>query len=101
MENIFTNVFFEKEEANFLDNFRANIPLLENPIKQAIAFAVINRSMTRKITMGHFGHTQALVYASDPERIKRNRSLEDQLKKYLKKYYLNTIMLFSTINKTI
>ena len=26
MENIFTNVFFEKEEANFLDNFRANIP---------------------------------------------------------------------------
>lgn len=75
MENIFTNVFFEKEEANFLDNFRANITMLENPIKQAIAFTVINRSMTRKITMGHFGHTQALVYASDPERIKRNRSL--------------------------
>lgn len=75
MENTFTNVFFEKEEASFLDNFRANIPLLNNPIKQAIAFSVINRSMTRKITMGHFGHTQALVYASDPERIKRNRSL--------------------------
>jgi adenine-specific DNA-methyltransferase len=80
MENTFTNVFFEKEEAEFLDNFRANIPLLENPIKQAIAFAVINRSMTRKITMGHFGHTQALVYASDPERIKRNRSLVRPIK---------------------
>lgn len=75
IERTFTNVFFEKEEAAFLDNFRANITQLENPIKQAIAFAVINRSMTRKITMGHFGHTQALVYASDPERIKRNRSL--------------------------
>jgi adenine-specific DNA methylase len=75
IENTFTNVFFEKEEARLLDNFRANIQLLENPIKQAIAFAVINRSMTRKITMGHFAHTQALVYASDPERIKRNRSL--------------------------
>jgi adenine-specific DNA-methyltransferase len=75
IENTFTNVFFEKEEAQFLDNFRANIPMLENPIKQAIAFAVINRSMTRKITMGHFGHTQALIYAADPERIKRNRSL--------------------------
>jgi len=75
MENTFTNVFFEREEAEFLDNFRANISLLNNPIKQAVAFAVINRSMTRKITMGHFGHTQALVYASDPERIKRNRSL--------------------------
>lgn len=75
MENTFTNVFFEKDEAEFLDNFRANIPLLENTFKQAIAFTVMNRSMTRKITMGHFGHTQALIYANDPERIKRNRSL--------------------------
>jgi len=75
IENTFVNVFFEKEEAVFLDNFRANIPFLENLTKQALAFAVINRSMTRKITMGHFGHTQALVYANDPERIKRNRSL--------------------------
>ncbi|MCX6278288.1 MAG: DNA adenine methylase [Bacteroidetes bacterium] len=78
--NTFTNVFFEKDEAEFLDNFRANIPLIDNSIKQAIAFAVINRSMTRKITMGHFGHTQALVYASDPERIKRNRSLVRPIK---------------------
>lgn len=75
IENIFTNVFFEKEEANFLDNFRANISLLTNIYKQALAYTVINRSMTRKITMGHFGHTQALAYANDPERIKRNRSL--------------------------
>jgi len=75
IENIFTNVFFEKAEAQFLDNFRANIPTLKNTFKQALAYAVINRSLTRKITMGHFGHTQALVYASDPERIKRNRSL--------------------------
>jgi len=89
-ESIFTNVFFEREEALFLDNFRANIPLLEGREKQAIAFAVMNRSMTRKITMGHFAHTQALVYANDPERIKRNRSLvrpikeifEDILPKY-------------------
>lgn len=80
MENTFTNVFFEKEEAEFLDNFRANIPLLDNIFKQALAFSVINRSMTRKITMGHFGHTQALVYANDPERIKRNRSLIRPLK---------------------
>lgn len=80
MENTFTNVFFEKEEAEFLDNFRANIPLLDSTIKQAIAFTVINRSLTRKITMGHFAHTQALVYASDPERIKRNRSLVRPIK---------------------
>lgn len=80
IENTFTDVFFEKEEAQFLDNFRANIPLLGNKFKQALAFTVINRSMTRKITMGHFGHTQALVYASDPERIKRNRSLVRPIK---------------------
>jgi adenine-specific DNA methylase len=75
MEQVYTDVFFEREEAVFIDNFRANIPLLESPYKQAMAFAVMNRSLTRKITMGHFGHTQALVYASDPKRIKRNRSL--------------------------
>ena len=75
MEKMFTDVFFEREESVFIDNFRANISLLENPYKQALAFTVINRSLTRKITMGHFGHTQALVYAANPERIKRNRSL--------------------------
>jgi adenine-specific DNA methylase len=75
MENVFTNVFFEREEAIFIDNFRANIQFLDNPYKQALAFTVMNRSLTRKITMGHFAHTQALVYAADPERIKRNRSL--------------------------
>lgn len=80
MESIYTNVFFEKEEAEFLDNLRANIPLLNNSFKQALAYTIINRSMTRKVTMGHFGHTQALRYASDPERIKRNRSLVRPLK---------------------
>jgi len=75
MEQIFTDVFFDREEAVFIDNFRANIPILNNSYKQALAFAVMNRSLTRKITMGHFGHTQALVYAANPERIKRNRSL--------------------------
>lgn len=36
--------------------------------------------MTRKVTMGHFAHTQALVYAADPARVKRNRSLIRPLK---------------------
>jgi adenine-specific DNA methylase len=75
MGNIFTGVFFEREESEFIDNFRANIELLDNQYKQALAFTIMNRSLTRKITMGHFAHTQALVYAADPERIKRNRSL--------------------------
>ncbi len=74
-QDIFTDVFFEREECIFLDNFRANIELLENKYKKSLAFTIINRSMTRKVTMGHFSHTQALNYASDPERIKRNRSL--------------------------
>lgn len=30
--------------------------------------------------MGHFGHSQALIYASNPERIKRNRSLSRTIK---------------------
>ena len=75
MDDVFTGIFFQKEDAEFIDNFRANIPRLGNGYKQALAFAAMNRSLTRKITMGHFGHTQALVYANNPERVKRNRSL--------------------------
>lgn len=40
--------------------------------------------MTRKVTMGHFAHTQALKYAADPIRIKRNRSLVRPLKDIFK-----------------
>lgn len=80
IERTFTDIFFERNESKFLDNFRANIPQLSNAYKQALAFTIMNRSMTRKITMGHFGHTKALAYANDPDRIKRNRSLVRPLK---------------------
>lgn len=75
METLYANLFFYPEEAAFLDSFRSNIPLLQNKYKQSLALSVMCRSMTRKVTMGHFAHTQALVYAADPARIKRNRSL--------------------------
>ncbi|MCH5346725.1 MAG: DNA adenine methylase [Muribaculaceae bacterium] len=80
METLFTDLFFVRDETRFLDAFRSNIHLLENEYKQSLAFAVINRAMTRKVTMGHFAHTQALVYAADPQRIKRNRSLIRSIK---------------------
>lgn len=63
MRQTFTDVFFTAEQSFFLDNFRANINLLENPYKRALAFAVMNRSITRKILMGHFAHSQVLKYA--------------------------------------
>lgn len=50
----FTDIFFIEEQSAFLDNFRANINLLENPFKKALAFAVMNRSISRKILMGHY-----------------------------------------------
>lgn len=80
IDTLFTNIFFEQSEALFLDNFKANIALLDNPYKQALAYSIINRSMTRKITMGHFAHTQALNYANNAARIKRNSSLARPLK---------------------
>lgn len=75
MEELYTNLFFTEDETSFLDSFRSNIRFLGNEYKKALAFSIMNRAMTRKVTMGHFAHTQALVYASDPNRIKRNRSL--------------------------
>lgn len=80
MEKLFANLFFLPEEAIFIDSFRSNIRFLNNKYKEALALSVMCRSMTRKVTMGHFAHTQALVYAADPCRIKRNRSLTRPLK---------------------
>lgn len=80
IQQTFTDIFFIKEQSAFLDNFRANINLLENPFKKALAFAVMNRSISRKILMGHFAHSQALVYANTPIRVKRNPSIARPLK---------------------
>lgn len=74
MQKLFTDIFFIEEETKFLDSFRSNIALLE-PQKQSLAFALINRAITRKVTMGHFAHTSALKYANKIERIKRNPNL--------------------------
>lgn len=80
MESLFTDLFFTREEAAFADSFRSNVPKLDHPYKQSLALAVMCRSMTRKVTMGHFAHTQSLNYAADPARVKRNRSLIRPLK---------------------
>ena len=81
MEKLFSNLFFYPEEAALLDSFRSNVPRLQNTFKQSLSLSIMCRSMTRKVTMGHFAHTQALVYAADPVRVKRNRSLIRPLKK--------------------
>nr|WP_302828916.1 DNA adenine methylase [uncultured Bacteroides sp.] len=75
MQKLFAGLFFVPEEAAFADSFRSNIHRLDNSYKRALALSVMCRSMTRKVTMGHFAHKQALVYAADSTRIKRNRSL--------------------------
>jgi len=80
METLFSGLFFTQEESSFADSFRSNVCKLDNKYKQALALSVMCRSMTRKVTMGHFAHTQALVYAADTARIKRNRSLIRPLK---------------------
>lgn len=75
MEDLFANIFFSVDEARFLDSFRLNVRTLDDPYKQALALTVMCRSLTRKVTMGHFAHTQALKYALSPARVRRNRSL--------------------------
>lgn len=74
MKKLFTDIFFIEEETEFLDSFRSNIEILEKE-KQPLAFSIINRSITRKVTMGHFAHTSALNYANKIDRIKRNPNL--------------------------
>lgn len=80
IEDLYSDLFFLAEEAAFADSFRSNVHKLSSQYKQALALSIMCRSMTRKVTMGHFAHTQALAYASDPIRIKRNRNLIRPLK---------------------
>jgi len=83
IESLYTDLFFEREESVFLDNCRANINFLENEYKRSLAICLLNRSLQRKITMGHFAHTQALIYAADKERVKRNPNLARPIKAIL------------------
>jgi len=71
----FKDVFFTESECVFLDDFRANVELLDCPYKRALALAVMCRSLTRKTIMGHFAHLQAIPYARNPLRVKRNPSI--------------------------
>lgn len=80
MQKLFSGLFFIPEDAALADSFRSNVYRLDNVYKQALSLTIMCRSMTRKVTMGHFAHTQALVYAADPARVKRNRSLARPLK---------------------
>ena len=81
IEKTFSGIFFEQNQAQFLDNFRANIDLLENENKKSLAFTIMNRALTRKIILGHFAHLRALEYSRKPHRVKRNPSIIQPIKK--------------------
>ncbi len=80
IEDIFTGIFFEIDQARFLDNFRANVNLLDDKYKKSLALTVMNRALTRKILLGHFAHLSALRYSKDPLRIKRNPTIARPIK---------------------
>ena len=80
IEDVFTNIFFERDQSHFLDNFRANVNLLDNEYKKSLAITIMNRALTRKVLLGHFAHLSALRYSKDPMRIKRNPAIVRPLK---------------------
>lgn len=75
IESLYNGLFFNIEDCKFADSLRSNVHKLDGEYKQSLALCIMCRSMTRKVTMGHFAHTKALEYAANAERIKRNRSL--------------------------
>ncbi len=78
MQKLFTDKFLKASETKLLDQFRANAELLP-PLKRSLALAIMNRALTRKVIMGHFAHLQAINYANQPARIKRNPSIAKPL----------------------
>lgn len=80
IDDEFSGVFFEKEQSRFLDSFRANVNLLRNEYKISLAFTVMNRALTRKVSLGHFSHLKALEYSRELERVRRNPSIARPIK---------------------
>ena len=82
METQFKDLFFNEEDCKFLDAFRSNVDFYFHGDfnRTALALAIMDRAMTRKVTMGHFAHTKAMEYSSNPDRLKRNPSLGTPLK---------------------
>ena len=80
IEDVFTDVFFERDQSQFLDQFRANISLLDNEFKKSLALTIMCRALTRKILLGHFAHLSALRYSKDEKRIRRNPTIAKPLK---------------------
>lgn len=74
IESLYTNLFFNENDAQFLDSFRSYIDELSN-YKQNLALTIMLRAMTRKVPLGHFAHTKTMEYSSNADRIKRNKSL--------------------------
>lgn len=54
MEHHFANVFYTKEECQFLDNLHANIVELNDVYKQSLAYAAAVRTCIQKIPGGKF-----------------------------------------------
>ncbi|MCC6681227.1 MAG: DNA adenine methylase [Phycisphaeraceae bacterium] len=75
MQTLFEGVFFDHDDSALLDRFRANVQTLACSCKQALALCVMNRALTRKVIMGHFAHLQAIPYANNPDRVRRNPSI--------------------------
>ena len=76
IEDVFTNVFFNIDESKVLDYFRYNLEISKlSEYKKELAFTIMFRALTQKIIMGHFGHAQAINYANNPERAKRNPTI--------------------------
>ena len=80
IEKEFTDLFYTKPECIFLDNLWFNIQKLDNEYKKALAFTSICRTLTRKVLFGYFCHTKAMEYRSHPERVKRNPSINQDIK---------------------
>ena len=93
MQNLFSGIYFSKEDMVLLDNFRSQIKLLSE-YKKSLAYSVMCRSLTFKIPLGHFAHLKGLEYAKDPKRFKRSYP---QSRKSLKSIFLNFAQSYNKI----
>ena len=76
IEKTFADLYFSKEENQFLDQTYANIRLLEDEYKQAIAFSALARACMKKRARGIFTFTGSRY---DDGRRDLRKSFQEQL----------------------
>ncbi|CQR47381.1 Modification methylase DpnIIA [Paraliobacillus sp. PM-2] len=85
VSNTFEGIYFSNEDNLFIDNLRANIPLLRNKKKEALAMSSLIRACMKRRPRGIFTYTGLDKYDDGRKDLKVN----------LREHFLNAVKVYN------